>query len=109
MNHLWETVMHLCRFGGKLTFSVKAIHGILFTAMRHIQTMSISGIISKSPLNSHLFRIVLQYQNFRRGHKNQGSDPSVLILFDNGYFTTVSGEFFILNLNVADMCISVQK
>ena len=39
--------MHLCRFAGKLTFSVKATRGILFTAMRHIQTMSISGVSIK--------------------------------------------------------------
>ena len=27
--------MHLCHFAGKLTFSVKAIHRILFTATRN--------------------------------------------------------------------------
>ena len=39
----------------------------------------------------HLFRISKAYKKLRKGHKNEGIQPSLLILFDNGYFTTVFG------------------
>ena len=39
----------------------------------------------------HLLRIALAYFKIRKGHKNEGSEPSLIILFDNGYFTTVLG------------------
>ena len=32
------------------------------------------------------------YKELRRGHKNEGEDPSIIIIFDNGYFTTISGD-----------------
>ena len=39
----------------------------------------------------HLFRISRTYKKLCKGHKNEGLAPSMIILFDNGYFTTVSG------------------
>ena len=40
----------------------------------------------------HLIRLAIKYKILRKGHKNEGRDPSLIILFDNGYFTTVSGD-----------------
>ena len=39
----------------------------------------------------HLVCIIRKYNKLRQGHKNEGGTPLVLLLFDNGYFTTVSG------------------
>ena len=39
----------------------------------------------------HLLRIARQYKQIRKGHKNEGKQPFIIILFDNVYFTVVSG------------------
>ena len=44
----------------------------------------------------HLFRIAQKYKNLHSGHKNEGCEPSILLIFDNRFFTTItgSGEMF---------------
>ena len=44
-----------------------------------------------------LFRIAKAYKELHKGHKNEGQDPSVLLVFDNGYFTTVVGSGSLCN------------
>ena len=39
----------------------------------------------------HLLRLAKKYKELCKGHKNEGLEPSLIIGFDNGYFTTVSG------------------
>ena len=39
-----------------------------------------------------LVRIAKRYKRLRQGHKNEGSEPSIIVLFDNDFFTTVSGS-----------------
>ena len=46
----------------------------------------------------HLFRIAMKYKKLRSGHKNEGCDPSVILIFDNGFFTTVSGSGELFNV-----------
>ena len=40
----------------------------------------------------HLYRIARSYKNIRKGHKNEPRDPAMLMIFDNGFFTTVAGN-----------------
>ena len=40
---------------------------------------------------TQLYRIALKYKELCRGHKNELMAPSMLLLFDNGFFTTVTG------------------
>ena len=46
----------------------------------------------------HLVRIAAKYKKLRAGHKNEGCDPSVILIFDNGFFTTVSGSGELFNV-----------
>ena len=55
----------------------------------------------------HLIRIAEKYKKLRKGHKNEGGMPSGITIFDNGYFTTVSGhgslfDQFLLNKTLGD-------
>ena len=40
----------------------------------------------------HLYRIARAYKRIKRGQKNEPRDPSMIMLFDNGFFTTVAGD-----------------
>ena len=41
---------------------------------------------------NQLLRIAQKYKDLRIGHKNEPRSPSLLLLFDNGFFTTVTGN-----------------
>ena len=51
---------------------------------------------------THLFRIAKKYKEFKLGHANEPGDPSIIMLFDNGYFTVVSGCGKMFNLFCRD-------
>ena len=69
-------------------FSGNFFQGDLATALRKSIKLHTESAIREA---IHLFRISKSYKKLRKGHKNEGIPPSLLILFDNGYFTTVSG------------------